>query len=286
MNLAEAIKKNEFVITAEIFPPKGSDLSESLKKALDLKGFVHAINVTDNQRAVMRMNPVVLCHQLVHNGMDSVYQMCCRDRNSMGLSSDILAASAMGIKNILAITGDYPARNGKMLAKPVFEIDSVQLVSLIKKLESGFDHNDLPLSSNPSFNVGAVVNPNSEQIDLQVLKLQKKVNAGATYIQTQVVYDVEGFKKFREKSANINAKIFLGIFPLKSFATATFMAHKVPGVKVPDHILKRMENAKDQEKEGFDIAIETIRSLRQFCDGVHLMTMNDTSAVKRIVASI
>ncbi len=286
MSLREALLSKKFIITAEIFPPKGVDPSKALQKALSLKGVVDAVNVTDNQRAVMRMNPVVLCHQMIHNGVDAVYQMCCRDRNSMGLSSDVLAAAALGIKNILAITGDYPVKNGRVLAKPVFELDSVQLIDLIKKIEKGTDMNGNKLESSASFLVGGVVNPNSEQLDLQIMKMKKKADAGAEFIQTQVVYDIDTYKKFCERSSGIKAKKLLGIFPLMSYDTAKFMEEKVPGVKVGEKVLKRMASAKDQKQEGIDIAVETIKELKSCCDGVHFMTMNDINLVKEIVSRI
>ncbi|MFA5103710.1 MAG: methylenetetrahydrofolate reductase [Candidatus Margulisiibacteriota bacterium] len=286
MSFEKALKTKKFTVTAEIFPPKGTDTAAALKKSEDLKDIVDAINVTDNQRAVMRMNPIVLCHQLVHKGIDAIYQMSCRDRNSMGLSSDILAASSLGIKNVLAVTGDYPLRNGKMLAKPVFELDSVQLLDLIGKLEKGSDLNGAKLESSPKFCRGAVVNPCSEQISMQILKLKKKVDAGASFIQTQVIFDIDSFKKFRDKSSAIKTKYLLGIFPLKSLSVAQFMAEKVPGVKVPEKVLVRMQNAKDPLQEGITIAVETIKELRSYCDGVHFMTMNDTDVVKKIMARI
>ncbi len=283
MSLSSALSSGKFVKTAEIFPPKGTDIDEALAKSREIKGLVDAVNVTDNQRAVMRMNPLVLCHKLICEGIDAVYQMSCRDRNSMGLSSDILAASALGIKNILAITGDYPLRNGKVLAKPVFELDSVQLVELIRKLESGTDIHGSPLSGSPSFSVGAVVNPNSEQVDLQIMKLRKKIDAGAEFIQTQVVYDIDVFKKFMDKAGKIDAKILLGIFPLKSLKAAVFMEEKVPGVRVGEKVLKRLGKASDQAAEGIKIAIETINELKPYCQGVHFMTMNDMDVVKNII---
>jgi methylenetetrahydrofolate reductase (NADPH) len=286
MSFEQALKTKKFVITAEIFPPKGTDTAAALKKSEALKDIVDAINVTDNQRAVMRMNPVVLCHQLVHKGIDAVYQMACRDRNTMGLSSDILAAAALGIKNILAVTGDYPLRNGKVLAKPVFEADSVQLLDLIGRLEKGYDLNGAKLESSPKFCKGAVVNPCSEQMDLQVLKLKKKTDAGASFIQTQVVFDADSYKKFRDKSSGIKNKYLLGIFPLRSFSVAHFMAEKVPGVKVPEKVLSRMEKAADPVKEGIEIAVETIKELRPYCDGVHFMTMNDEKLVREILSRV
>lgn len=285
-NLKNAIKDNEFILTAEIFPPRGSDITSAFEKGKQLKGLVHAVNVTDNQRAVMRMNPVVLCHKLVHEGIDTVYQMSCRDRNSMGLSSDILAAAALGIGNILAITGDYPVKEGRVLAKPVFEIDSVQLIDLIKNIEKGRDLHGSELADKPQFTVGCVVNPNSEQMDLQIMKLRKKLDAGAEFIQTQVVFDIDQYKKFRDKMGRINAKLLLGIFPLKSLQAAVFMDEKVPGVKVGEKVLKRMKASKDPVKEGLDIAVETIKEMRSSCDGVHFMTMNDADIVKAIIGQI
>ncbi|MEK7375777.1 MAG: methylenetetrahydrofolate reductase [Candidatus Margulisiibacteriota bacterium] len=286
MSFKNSLDSGKFTLTAEIFPPKGVDLSDAVKKAVQLKGIVNAINVTDNQRAVMRMNPIVLCHKLNHEGIDSILQMSCRDRNSMGLSSDLLAAFALGVRNVLSITGDYPLREGKVLAKPVFELDSVQLLDLIKTLGRGFDIHRTSLSSKPSFFAGAVVNPGSEQPDLQIIKLKKKIDAGAEFIQTQVVYDTEGFKKFREETSGLKAKFLLGVFPLKSFKTAVFMNEKVPGVKVPDGILKRMEGSRSPAEEGVDIAVEIITKLKPYCDGVHFMTMNDVEVVKEIVAKI
>jgi len=202
----------------------------------------------------------------------------------MGLSSDVLAAYALGIKNILSITGDYPIKNGKVLAKPVFELDSVQLLDLIGKMEKRQDLNGSPLKGTPSFCLGATVNPNSEQMDLQIMKLKKKIAAGAEFIQTQVIYDADIFKRFVESIKGLKTKLLLGIFPLRTFEMAKFMEEKVPGVKVGDKVLNRMQNSKDPKQEGIQIAVETIKELKPYCDGVHFMTMNDAEAVKEIVA--
>ena len=288
MSFKNVLESGKFTLTAEIFPPKGVDASDAVKKAVQLKGIVDAVNVTDNQRAVMRMNPIVLCHKLNHEGIDSILQMSCRDRNSMGLSSDLLAAYALGIKNVLSITGDYPIREGKVLAKPVFELDSVQLLDLIRKMENGIDFNGSPIKNSPDFCLGSTVNPNSEQLELQIIKLKKKLDAGAEFIQTQVIYDIDGFKKFREKTRGLKMKLLLGIFPLKSFEMAKFMEEKVPGVKVGDKVLVRMRDKDKNEgrKEGLAIAVETIKELRPYCDGVHFMTMNDVEVVKEIIARV
>jgi 5,10-methylenetetrahydrofolate reductase len=286
MSFKDTLDSGKFTLTAEIFPPKGVDATDAIKKAVQLKGIVDAINVTDNQRAVMRMNPIVLCHKLCHEGIETILQMSCRDRNSMGISSDILAAYALGIRNILSITGDYPIREGRVLAKPVFELDSVQLLDLIRKMEKGIDFNGSPIKGSPSFCLGSTVNPNSEQLELQIMKLKKKIDAGAEFIQTQVIYDIDGFKQFKEKTSNLKMKLLLGIFPLKSFDMAKFMEEKVPGVKVGDKVLKRMEHSKDPKREGIQIAVETIKELKPYCSGVHFMTMNDVEAVKEIVGKI
>ena len=285
MSFKDALNSKKFTLTAEIFPPKGVDATDAIKKAVQLKGIVDAVNVTDNQRAVMRMNPIVLCHKLSHEGIETILQMSCRDRNSMGISSDVLAAYALGIRNILSITGDYPIREGKVLAKPVFELDSVQLLDLIRKMEKGIDFNGSPLKGSPAFCLGSTVNPNSEQIELQIMKLKKKIDAGAEFIQTQVIYDIDVFKKFRDTTHD-RVPLLLGIFPLKSFEMAKFMEEKVPGVKVGDKALKRMQNSKDPKQEGVQIAVETIKELKSYCDGIHFMTMNDVEVVKEIIGRL
>lgn len=284
MTLKEAIKSNKFIITAEIAPPKGVDIEALLESAEILRGVVDAVNVTDNQRAIMRLSSISFCSKLAQKGFDPILQMTCRDKNALALQSDILGAYVLGIRNILALSGDYPNHSDQPGVKPVFDLDSVQLVSLIKKLDSGEDLGGNKLSGKPFFTVGAVVNPGSDPLEPQIIKLQKKIEAGAEFIQTQVVYDVDKFKKFlKEAKIQPKVKVLVGIFPLRSYKMATFVNENVPGVSVPDKILKRIEKAKDPLKEGLDISVEIIEELKPICAGIHFMTLNHLEEIPDII---
>ncbi len=284
MPLKEAIKSNKFIITAEIAPPKGVDIEELLERAEILRGVVDAINVTDNQRAIMRLSSISFCAKLAEKGFDPILQMTCRDKNALALQSDILGAYVLGIRNILALSGDYPNKGDQPGVKPVFDLDSVQLVNLISRLESGKDLAGNSLHGKPSFTVGAVVNPGADPIEPQIIKLHKKIEAGAEFIQTQVVYDVEGFKKFL-KQAKIppKVKVIAGIFPLRSYKIATFVNEEIPGVSVPKKMLDRIKGAKDAVEEGIKISVEIIEELKPICGGIHLMTLNRLEEVPEIL---
>jgi len=287
MTLKQAIKSNKFIITAEIAPPKGVNIKKLLQDAEVLRDSVDAINVTDNQRAVMRISSLSFCAKLVEKGFDPILQATCRDKNALALQSDILGAYVLGIRNILAISGDYPNKGDQRGVKPVFDLDSVQLVNLIKKLNDGKDLNDNDLSGKPDFTIGAVVNPGADPLEPQIIKLDKKIAAGAEFIQTQVVYDVDGYKKFL-KQANISKdiKVLVGIFPLKSYKMAQFLNDQVPGVTVPDKILKRIKSSKNPVKEGIEISVEIIKELKPLCSGVHFMTLNNLQVVQEILKKI
>jgi methylenetetrahydrofolate reductase (NADPH) len=287
MSLKEAIKSNKFIITAEIAPPKGVDIEALLESAEILRGVVDAINVTDNQRAVMRLSSLSFCAKLVQKGFDPILQMVCRDKNALALQSDILGAYVLGIRNILALSGDYPNHSDQPGVKPVFDLDSVQLVDLIKKLDSGVDLAGNKLTGKPFFTIGAVVNPGADPLEPQIIKLNKKMEAGAEFIQTQVVYDVEKFKKFlKEAKISPKVKVIAGIFPLRSYRMATFVNENVPGVSVPEKILKRIENAKDPLKEGLDISVDLIQELKPLCSGIHLMTLNNLQDIPEIIKRV
>jgi len=284
MTLKQAIKSNKFIVTAEMAPPKGVDIEKLLESAEILRGCVDAINVTDNQRAVMRLSSLSFCAKLAEKGHDPILQMTCRDKNALALQSDILGAYVLGIRNILALSGDYPNRGDQRGVKPVFDLDSVQLVDLIKKMDSGTDLAGNKLAGKPNFTIGAVVNPGSDPLEPQLIKLHKKIDAGAEFIQTQVVYDVEGFKKFlKEAKVPPKIKILVGIFPLRSYKMATFVNEQIPGVSVPDKILKRIKNAKDPVEEGLNISVDIIDELKPLCAGVHLMTLNNLQEIPEII---
>lgn len=286
MSLKEALNSGKFIITAEICPPKGVDVNPILSEAEALLGKVDAINVTDNQRAMMRLSGLAFSRLLLEKGFDPIFQLTCRDRNSLALQSDILGVAALGIKNILALSGDYPSKGDHKSARPVFDLDSVQLVEVIKKLESGENLAGEKINGAPKFSIGAVVNPGAIPLEPQLIKLKKKIEAGAEFIQTQVIYDVEVFKKFLHEFNMPKVKILAGIFPLKSYKMAQFMNEKVPGVSVPESILKRMESAADPVEEGLKISKEIIDEVKPLCAGIHIMALNDIPLTVKLIEMV
>lgn len=266
----EKLNSNKFILTAEITPPKGVDTSAAIVDAQILKGKVDAVNITDNQRAVMRMSPLALGKILVDEGHEVIMQMTCRDRNRLAIQSDILGAAALGIKNICLMSGDHTSKGDHPGAKPVYDLDSVQLLSVVKKLKAGFDFSGNELEGVPQLIVGAVSNTDSSQ-PMQMMKLEKKVSMGAQFIQTQAVYDVGQFEQFIEFVAHLDVPIMAGVIPLKSANAARFMNENIPGISVNDDIIARMERADDPADEGLMICAETIGMLKKTCRGVHLM---------------
>jgi len=282
MTFKEAIKNKDFVITAELSPPKGVELDEVLKKADLLKGKVDGVNATDNQVAVLHLSSVAFCAILKQKGLEPILQMNCRDRNSLAMQADLLGAYALGIRNVLAISGDYPKKSLHHVVKPVFDIDSVQLIKLINDMNKGIDFAGERLIGAPSFTVGGVVNPGADPIEGQIVKLKKKIDAGAQFIQTQIVYDIDGFKKFRDKTKDIKIKFLLGILPIRSPKMAQNILN-IPGVHVPKKILERIEKAKDPVQEGIDVSAEIISGLKGYIDGVHFMTLNNVEVIPSIL---
>jgi len=282
MTLKEVINSNNFIVTTEICPPKGVEVKPLLEKAKILKGLVDAVNVTDNQRAKMNLSSLAFSRLLVEEGFDPIFQMTCRDKNALALQSDILGAYALGIRNILAITGDYPIGG---TVRPVYDLDSVQLISTIKKMANeGIDSFGDKLLGKPDFLVGGAVNPGSEPLEPQLIKMKKKIAAGTDFFQTQVIYDIELFKKFLEEVNDPNLKIIAGIFPLKTYKLAVFLNEKVPGVKIPPEILSRMEKSANPENEGLEIAADLINQVKTLCSGVHIMTLNSLEMVEALIS--
>ncbi len=285
MTFSEALKNKDFVVTAELSPPKGVELADVLKKADLLKGKVDGVNATDNQVAVLHLSSVAFCALLKQKGLDAILQMNCRDRNALAMQADLLGAYALGIRNVLAITGDYPKKSLHHVVRPVFDIDSVQLIKLINDMNKGIDFAGEELAGAPSFTVGGVVNPGADPIEGQLVKLRKKIDAGAQFIQTQIVYDIDGFKKFRDKTKDIKVKFLLGILPIRSAKMAQNILN-IPGVHIPKKILERIGESKDPVQEGIDISAEIINGLKGYIDGVHFMTLNNVEVIPDILALI
>ncbi|HCT85741.1 MAG TPA: 5,10-methylenetetrahydrofolate reductase [Candidatus Margulisbacteria bacterium] len=284
--LHQDLLTKKFVVTAELSPPKGVEYNYLLDQAEALSTYVSAFNITDNQRSTMRMSALAICHLLESQGFETIFQITCRDRNILALQSDILGASALGIKNILAITGDYPLSGDHPFAKPVFDIDSVQLVHLLKQvMPGGKDFAGKELKGSPDFIVGVVANHGAQPQEPQLIKLQKKINEGAEFIQTQTIYDIDQFLEFLEEVPPA-VPVLGGIFPLKSAKIAHFLNDNVPGVSIPETILRRMENTKDPYKEGIEIAVETIEAIQPECAGVHFMTMGAVDVIAEILKEV
>ncbi len=284
MSFSKALKNKDFIITAELFPPKGTDLKNFISKAKLLKDYVDGINVTDNQRAVMRISSLAASKVLVELGADPIYQITCRDRNRLALQSDLIGAWALGIKNVLALSGDHPNNGDHPEAKPVYDLDTVQLIKTISTLNQGFDLSENKLNGKPNFIIGAVCNPVYDNMELQYLMVQKKINAGAQFFQTQAVYDSSLFKKFLKNVNNNNKTRFLaGILPLKSSQMAKMLNEKVPGIVIPEEIIKDLEKSDDPLKLGLKIAASLIKELKQFADGVHIMAINFEEKIPEIL---
>ncbi len=271
MSLCDKIKQKKFILTSEIGPPKGIDIEEVLKDADLIKGKVDAINVTDLQSSVMRVGSLAICKLLIDRGIEPVFQMTCRDRNRLALQSDLLSAAVLGIKNILALTGDHTTLGDHPDAKPVFDLDSIQLLEAIKTLQSGKDMAGKELKGKPEFCVGAVVNPGADPIEPEVLKMEKKIAEGAQFFQTQAIYDIELFKKFLDASKHLKTTIIAGIVLLKSAGMAKYMNKNVSGVFVPDNLIKEMNETQDKSSKSIEIAARLIKELKPISQGIHIM---------------
>jgi len=271
MALCEKIKSGEFIITSEIAPPKGIDVEEILKDAELVKGRVDAINVTDLQSSVMRTGSLAVCKLLIERGLEPVFQITCRDRNRLALQSDLLSAAVFGIQNVLALTGDHPSLGDHPSAKPVFDLDSMQLLEAIKDLQAGKDMAGKELKGSPKFCVGAVVNPGADPIEPEIIKMEKKIEAGAQFFQTQAIYETRLFEKFLKASSHLKTTVIAGIVLLKSAGMARYMNKNVAGVFVPDNLIEEIDKAKDKSAKSIEIAARLIKELKPLSNGVHIM---------------
>ena len=272
------------MVTSEIGPPKGIEVKQLLEDAELIRTRVDAINVTDLQSSVMRLGSLAVCFLLKQHGFEPIYQLTCRDRNRLALQSDILSAAALGIENLLLLTGDHPALGDHPEAKPVFDLDSVQLLQVVKKLQEGSDMKGNKLIGGPpKFCMGAVVNPGADPIEPQMMKMEKKVACGAEFFQTQAVYDVKVFENFLNKAKHLKTKIMAGIVLLKSAGMARYMNKNVAGVFVPDNLIKEMEGTKDKTAQSVEIAQRLIKELKPMCDGIHVMPIGWDKVVPRVL---
>jgi len=286
MTFKEKLKTEKFLVTSEIGPPKGIQTQQLLEDAELIRARVDAINVTDLQSSVMRLGSLAVCSLLKQKGFEPIFQITCRDRNRLALQSDILSAAALGIENILILTGDHPTLGDHPEAKPVFDLDSVQLLQVTRKLEEGLDMKGNKLEGKPpQFCLGAVVNPGADPIEPQIIKMEKKIEAGAEFFQTQAVYDITTFENFINKTKHLKTKILAGIVLLKSSGMARYMNKNVAGVFVPDNLIKEMEETKDKQATSVLIASRLINELKPMCQGVHIMPIGWDKVVPRVLAT-
>ncbi|BAY46593.1 methylenetetrahydrofolate reductase [Scytonema sp. HK-05] len=270
-----AAKTGQFLITAEVTPPKGGNPEHMVRMAATLKGRVHAVNITDGSRAVLRMCSLAASAILLQNGIEPICQLACRDRNRIGLQADLMGAHALGIYNILALTGDPVKAGDHPDAKGVFDLEAVRLLQLIQKLNHGVDCNEKPLTDGAlDLFPGAAVDPQCASWSGLQSRFERKLAAGAQFFQSQLITDFERLEKFMDTiAAGCNKPILAGIFLLKSAKNAQFINRCVPGVNIPDHIIDRLAQAKDPLEEGMKIAAEQVQIARQLCQGVHMMAV-------------
>ena len=287
MRITELFDNGQFVVTAEVGPPKGIHVEHLVEEAKTYLSGITAVNVTDNQSSVMRLGSLATCKVMKDAGLTPIYQLTCRDRNRIGLQSDLLSAAMLGIDNILCLTGDHTTMGDHPGAKPVFDLDSVSLLHTVCQLEKGVDLGGNPLVGEPpKFAKGAVVSPCSDSVDAQLAKMERKVMAGADYFQTQAVFEPEKFIKFMETAKQFGKPVQLGVIIPKSAGMAKFMNNNVAGVHVPQEMIDALAADKERAKAGItgvEIAAKIIKECKPYCQGVHIMALGWESKVPELL---
>jgi methylenetetrahydrofolate reductase (NADPH) len=291
-NLEKVLSEGKFAVTGELGPPRGTNPHAIKEKAQYLKGMVDSVNITDNQTAVVRMSSWAASTLLIKEGLEPNYQMVCRDRNRIAMQSDILGAYALGIRNILCLSGDHQLFGDHPKTKKVFDIDSTQLISMVKKMrDEGKFQNGQEIEEPPKMFIGAASNPFGEPYEFRALRLAKKIEAGADFIQTQCIYNMERFREFIKQANDmgLTEKVYLlaGVTPMKALGMARYMQKNVPGMDVPDWVIKRLQGVekKKQAAEGIAICCEQIEEFKETkgVAGVHVMAIEWEQRVPEIV---
>jgi len=287
MRITELFDRGEFVITAEVAPPKGFHLDHLLHEAEEYLKDVTAVNVTDCQSSNMRMGSLATCKALKDCGLNSIFQLTCRDRNRLALQGDLLSAAYFGIENLLLLTGDHTRMGDTPQAKPVFDLDSVSLLHTVRQLEQGLDLGGNELEGEPPrFAKGAVVSPCSDAVDVQLAKMERKVEAGAEYFQTQAVFESGKFIKFMEKARKFGVPVMLGVIIPKNAGMANFMNNNIAGISVPPEMIEELKADKEKTKAGItgiEITARIIKECRDYCQGVHIMALGWESKVPDVL---
>jgi len=273
MSFREKIKNGKCVITMEVEPPKGNDTEIVLRRIAPLKDSIDAYNVTDMQSSVMRMSSWAMAVKLKERGFEPIMQLTCRDRNIIALQGDLLGISSFGIDNLLLLTGDNPARGDHPKAKAVFDLDSVGLIEAASSLNRGVDLAGISLEGKPDFIIGAALNPFSGDIDKEIGKMKKKIEAGAVFFQTQPIFDVDKFSAFIKRVNSKNITIMAGVIFVKSYRSAVYLNEKVEGIDIPPEYMKALKGADDFKKESLKMTKDIISSLKDVCGGIHIMPL-------------
>lgn len=295
--LEHLLDRGEFVVTAELGPPKTSEVRPVEKKAALLAGKVDAVNITDNQTAIVRMSSIAAAKILVDLGLEPVIQMTCRDRNRIAMQSDLLGAYALGIKNVLCLTGDHQSLGNHPDARGVFDMDSIQLIEMARRMRDDrvffcgeeIRNTKKGPTGEPKMFIGGVENPFAEPFEYRVTRLGKKVQAGADFVQTQPVFDFERFQRWmrmvRDRGLDQRTSILAGVMPVKSYKALVYMNENVAGIKIPRQLIDRMERASDPKEEGIAVAVEQVQRLSEIpgIRGVHLMTVEWEDAIPVVV---
>jgi len=281
--LRDALERGEFVVTGEVAPPVGTDLSAMLASARTLAPHCHAINVTDNQGAALHLSSLGGAHALLEAGIEPILQQTCRDRNRLALQSDLLAAWTLGLENLLVITGDDPRLGDHPQAKGVFDLDSTQLLEIVAGMNEGRDMLGRELSGRTDFLLGAAAFPEAEPWDIQLGRAVRKVTAGARFFQTQAVMDIDKFARAVDALRPSGVKVIAGVLLLKGPRVIKFINERLAGLMVPDEIAERISGAQDPMHESIEFAAEQVRALREIADGVHIMPLGADAAVGEIL---
>jgi 5,10-methylenetetrahydrofolate reductase len=279
MSLPEAhrfeakLGKKPFLVTMEVNPPKGTDLAELLAAVRTVRGLVDAVNVTDGSGAIMRACSLAVAKAVLDAGVDPILQMTCRDRNRLALQADLLGAAILGVRNVLLLTGDDPKAGDHPEAKPVFDINSATLMQVAKGLGEGRDMAGKALAGAPRFCIGAAADPGAADLDVEIQKLQAKVNGGAGFFQTQAVFDAAKLRGFMARAKPFGKPVLAGILLVKSAKMARYMNEHVWGIRVPEPLIERFERAADTRAECVAVTVELIRAARESADGIHLYAL-------------
>ena len=277
MGLREKLASGTFIVCGEIGPTKSCDGNVIREKSQYFKGVVDAVNITDNQTAIVRLSSIASAKILLDEGVEPIIQMTCRDRNRIAIQSDLLGAAALGLRNVLCLTGDHQKFGDQPEAKGVFDLDSIQLIATVAKMNGGFLLSDQEMKKSPEFLIGAAANPFAEPFEMRLIRLHKKIQAGAHFIQTQPVFDLNRFMIWMEKVVELGlhekCAILAGVMPVKSEKALLHMKKEVPGVRIDDAYIDRLKNARDPKDEGVKIAVEIIKSLQKIkgVRGIHIM---------------